>query len=166
MPSTYEPIATTTVSGTSTSSVTFSSITGSYTDLKLVFDGQANTGTPVIALRLNGSSTANYSRTYLGGNGSAAFSGRDTGESAMRTVRLRQSQINCIWDLMNYSNTTTFKTVLGRGTDASTELIQHAFLFRGSSGSSTAAITSITVLLDSDAFSNGSTLTLYGIKAA
>ena len=43
MPITYEPIATTTLT-TTTASVTFSSISGSYTDLILVINGTASAG--------------------------------------------------------------------------------------------------------------------------
>jgi len=164
--STYTPIATTTVSGTSTNSIVFNSFGSGYTDLRLVFDGQSITGTPIIAMRLNGSAGNYYSRTFMGGNGSSAFSSRDSNVSYLATIRLKQSQTNVTWDLMNYSNTTTFKTILSNGADASTETIQQVFLFRGTTGSSTAAITIIEVLVDSSAFLAGSTLTLYGIQAA
>lgn len=165
MPSTYTPIASTTISGSSTSSITFNSFSG-YTDLRMVFDGQSVSGNPVIALRLNGSAGAYYSRTFMGGNGTSAFSSRDSNVSLLATIRLKQSQTNVTWDIMNYSNTTTFKTILSQGSDASTERIQQVFLFRGTTGSSTAAITSLEVLVDSSAFAAGSTLTLYGIQAA
>jgi hypothetical protein len=58
---TYEPIATTTL-GTSESSVTFSSISGSYTDLVLIcaVKNTANNGDEV-AFQLNSDTGSNYS---------------------------------------------------------------------------------------------------------
>jgi hypothetical protein len=167
MAKTYEPIATETVIGTSTNSVSFSSIPGTYTDLRIVFDGQTITGSSnVIAIRFNGSSAAYYSRTFIGGNGSSAFSGRSTDLTEVATCYVKQSQTNVTWDIMNYSNTTTFKTALSKGSDASSEVVQHVFLWRGSNGSSTAAITDVTILLSAGNFAVGSTFTLYGIASA
>jgi len=60
---------------------------------------------------------------------------------------------------MNYSNTTTYKTFLGRGNDPSSFVRQGVGLWRN-----TAAITSFSV--SGVTFSTGVTATLYGIKAA
>jgi hypothetical protein len=166
MAATYEPIATTTL-GSAAPSYTFASIPQGYTDLRIVFDGQTVTGSSnAIAIRFNGSSAAYYSRTFIGGNGSSAFSGRGTNLTEAATCYVPQSQTNVTWDIMNYSNTTTFKTALSKGSDASSEVIQHIFLWRGSTGSSTAAITDVTILLTAGNFAVGSTFTLYGIEAA
>ena len=64
---------------------------------------------------------------------------------------------------MNYSNSTTYKTVISRGGNAATWVTTNVGLWRN-----TAAITSVKVFA-SDASSNmnsGSTFTLYGIAAA
>ena len=66
-----------------------------------------------------------------------------------------------IINYMNYSNTTTYKTVLGRGNDG-TYVIQHVGLWR-----STSEINTIKVFnLSSVNFAAGTVLTLYGIVAA
>jgi hypothetical protein len=57
---TYEPIATTTL-GSAAASVTFSSISGSYTDLVLVVTGIGATVTTFPWIRFNGLSTNIYS---------------------------------------------------------------------------------------------------------
>jgi hypothetical protein len=164
MSSTYEPLATNTL-GTAISSVTFSSISGSYTDLVLVVTGNTNNPTnPVI--RLNGDTGTNYSATFLAGNGSAASSGRDTSVSVMATnnqgYMTSTSNAVIISNLMNYSNTTTYKTVISRGNAAATGTDATVGLWRN-----TAAITSITILTNSaNTFSVGNTFTLYGIKSA
>jgi hypothetical protein len=63
---------------------------------------------------------------------------------------------------MNYSNTTTYKTVLLRSNNASAITVATVGLWR-----STSAINTIKIYADGAAvFSVGSTFTLYGIKAA
>ena len=79
MPATYQPIETQTVSGTSTSTVTFSSIPQTYTDLVLV---SAITQSADVSnyLRFNSDTGTNYSRTRLVGTGSSATSVRGTND--------------------------------------------------------------------------------------
>jgi hypothetical protein len=157
---TYTPIATTTLASTSTS-VTLSSIAGTYTDLVLVTNGNtaANSNT---YLQFNGDTATNYSITRMSSNGSAT-SARTTSASKINLdafgFYVTAFSANKIISIQNYSNTTTNKTVLIRsnstsGTDAVVGLWR-----------STAAITSLTFTSDS-AMQIGSTFTLYGIKAA
>jgi len=63
---TYEPIATTTVSGSSTSTVTFSSISGTYTDLVIIGNLGSQTTNAFPYLQFNGDTGSNYSASmYL-----------------------------------------------------------------------------------------------------
>jgi hypothetical protein len=159
MPSTYTPIATQTL-GTATNSVTFSSISGTYTDLVLVFNGTVSAN-QYVALRLNSDTGSNYSWTRMDGDGSAAYSSRGTSTTFGRLgIGNPTNRTLTISHFMNYSNATTNKTVLSRSnTDFVGALVN---LWRN-----TAAITSITVLTTTaDTFAVGSTFTLYGIKAA
>ena len=164
---TYEPIATTTLSS-ATSTFTFSSVSGSYTDLVLVIAYKAaTTNYPTLRLTFNGSATG-YSGTQLWGTGSASGSNRNTSAafiSIARAVGVPQTIGNTgtvIINLQNYSNTTTSKTVLARvsasdtGTEADVGLWQN-----------TSAITSISIdAPTTNDFAIGSTFTLYGIAAA
>jgi hypothetical protein len=165
MPSTYDPIATTTLS-TATASVTFSTIPGTYTDLVLVarITGVSAATDPWI--RINSDTGTNYSWTWLAGNGGTPQSARSGGSdtklyySAISTIQ--NNVQNVIWNFNNYSNTTTYKTVLWRESDAGTETAATVGLWR-----STSAITAIEISLDSSrTYSSGSMFTLYGIKAA
>jgi hypothetical protein len=61
---------------------------------------------------------------------------------------------------MNYSNTTTYKTIIARGSGASNEVKAQVNLWR-----STSAITSITVYAGGGNFNSGASFTLYGIKS-
>jgi hypothetical protein len=165
MASTYEPIATTTL-GTAASSVTFSSITGTYTDLVLIVNGAIASGAQDIWVQVNGDTASNYSRTNLYGTGSAAGSTRLSAQTkyAMNDAAALDTgyQFNSIMQFMNYSNTTTYKTMLERANNAARGTDAGVHLWR-----STAAITSILVYNSGGTnYVVGSTFTLYGIKAA
>lgn len=164
MPATYEPIATTTASG-SVATYTFSSISGSYTDLILVCN-TGNGGNSDVRIRVNSDSGSNYSRTVLRGNGSAAASVRASNQTyaevdsdGFSSTAIQQT---LIVHFINYSNTTTNKTILSRSNNASYGTDAIVNLWR-----STSAITSIEVFnSNASNWLSGSTFTLYGIKAA
>jgi hypothetical protein len=161
MPKTYEPIATTTVSGTSTSAVTFSSISGTYTDLRLV--AQAQVSDTYCLLRVNGDSGTNYSNTLLNGSGTSATTSR-SGSDAQWFVNTANGSntSNFTIDFFNYSNTTTFKTKIGRTNISYDSVKVDVSLWRN-----TSAITSISFIVPaSNNWIAGSIFTLYGIKAA
>ena len=160
MPSTYTPIATTTL-GSAASSVTFSSISGSYTDLRIVYATTAS-GDAGNYLRFNSDSGSNYSRTNLYGNGSSAGSDRQSNVTGIYGPFTMSSAItsNTI-DIMNYSNSTTYKTCLVRAGAANNSTLATVGLWR-----STSAITSILITCDGANFVSGSTFTLYGVKSA
>jgi hypothetical protein len=161
MPSTYTPIATTTL-GSAVSSYTFSSIPSTYTDLVLVsnFNGGSFSWSTRVG---NGSvdSGANYSITRLYGTGSAAASDRYTGETYFTGNITGNSGTNSIIQINNYSNTTTFKTALNRFNDAGAIVFAIVGLWR-----STVAINTLQIVANSGNLPAGSTFTLYGIKAA
>jgi hypothetical protein len=161
---TYEPISTTTL-GSAQTSVTFSSISGSYTDLVLIANAKANTGGVIGFLyEYNNDTANNYSFTYLNGNGSSASSGRVTsGIPALGDLAGSSSSPGAyIVHINNYSNSTTYKTTLSRGNDAAAVTQALVGLWR-----STSAITQIKLYPNSGIqFASGSTFTLYGITAA
>ncbi len=161
MPATYEPIATTTL-GSAQASVSFTSISGSFTDLRLVMAGTDATAIDPVIITLNGDTGSNYSYTLLYGDGTNAASTRSSNLTHIRAGYLGTVQGNTLVDFLNYSNTTTNKTVLGRGNVSNWGVTAQVALWR-----STAAITSMTIAnLSAYNFNSGSTFTLYGIKAA
>jgi hypothetical protein len=158
---TYEAIATQTL-GSAAASVTFSSIPSTYTDLVLVAAGSMTTGGATgLSLQFNGDTGLNYSKTEVLGDGSTATSSRSSGFGSMNIGLIDSTaQCNSIFQIMNYANTTTYKTALARGNNASGYVRAGVGLW-----SSTAAITSVTVLPPYN-FATGSTFSLYGIKSA
>jgi hypothetical protein len=161
MPSTYEPIATQTL-GSASSSVTFSSIPSTYTDLILVFNGSSASGTPDLCARFNGDSGTNYSRTFLVGDGTSATSGRSSSQASFVPGGVpNATNSTTVFNIMNYANSTTYKTAICRDTLPANYTAATVGLWR-----STAAITSIELFPSANSFITGSTFTLYGIKAA
>jgi hypothetical protein len=168
---TYEPIATTTL-GSATPTITFSSITGTYTDLVVVSTVAFN-NSDSLAFRFNGDSSSStlYSWTMVSGNGSSTSSTRQSnGARGLADYNgfptSTVGEYVSILQIMNYSNSTTFKTAISRGNSAvsghGTDGIMS--LYR-----STSPITSITLGMGTamtQNFAVGSTITLYGIKAA
>jgi hypothetical protein len=165
MPKTYEPIATTTL-GTAANEVIFSSIPSTYTDLVFVAVATPSTSAYMGYGQFNGDTGNNYSETLLYGTGSTASSNRESNRpncyfGNWTTANSTTSPTTYTINIMNYSNTTTNKTVLSRSADAGTETNAVVNLWRN-----TSAITSFRFALNTGNFVAGSTFTLYGIKAA
>lgn len=167
MPSTYTPIATTTLSATATD-VTFSSISGSYTDLILIAQNLMSGSQANLFLQVGNNTldtSTNYSDTFLTGNGSAAGSGRDGSASRIFFTNNSYPQTSTwntsIYHFMNYSNATTFKTVLIRSNNAAIGTDAVIGSWR-----STNAINIIKIYPSNNSFNVGSTFTLYGVKSA
>ena len=164
LPSTLTPISTYTATG-NISNLTLSNIPQTYTDLVLITNVSGNDG--AICIRFNSDSGSNYSSTMVRGNGSAASSGRATngtyiGSTSNLSVTAGSLQ-TAIWNIQNYSNTTTNKTVLFRDGMATHITGATVGLWRN-----TAAITSVSLSPEFgvNVFYTGSTFTLYGVKAA
>jgi hypothetical protein len=167
MATTYIPLYTTTLASTA-SSVTISPIPAGYTDLVLVCNAIAATNASM-TIQFNGDTGSNYSYTVLDGSGTTASSNRQSNVSAIQlaswSIGMGSTTIpsQVMANIQNYSNSTTFKTVLTRSlvVNASNAMGVDAFvgLWRN-----TAAITSLTI--NSNTLAVGSTFSLYGVTAA
>ncbi len=161
MPITYTPIATYTAPSAQ-ANVTFSNISGTYTDLVLIITGTVSSE-GAVRFQCNGDTSTNYSTTLLYGNGTSPLSGRASNQNFGAVGRIGTVVSNSIIHLMNYSNTTTFKTVLSRGNTSNLFVTAQTTLWRATP----AAITSIVLTPENAAnWDTGCTFTLYGIKAA
>ena len=169
---TYVALATQTLSS-AVSSVTFSSIPQGYTDLVIVMNVIANSNANYLWMQYNGDTGSNYSTTIMTGSGSSAISTRFANRTNFNidyyaTPATTPGQR--IVQIMNYSNTTTYKTGLVRAGRAS------GTSYSGTSGtdaivglwrkSPIEAINSILITCDNDTFQAGSTFTIYGIANA
>jgi hypothetical protein len=161
--STYTPIATQTL-GSAASSVTFSSISQGYTDLILVSQTSISSGSANFVLQFNSDTGSNYSSTHLSGTGSVAVSTRFTSATSITITNygyLETTLGSYITQIQNYSNNTTYKTVLARANTTSNGVNACVGLWR-----STAAINSINIFPSTSTFPTGSTFSIYGILAA
>ena len=157
---TYEPIATQTLS-TTAASVTFSSIPSTYTDLVVILQPLTTLGTGALT-QFNNDTSSNYSNTVIYGDGSTAASYRRTSQTAINDINARNADAMAILNIMNYANTTTYKSVIFRSnTIAGSELNATVGLWR-----STSAISTITFSTGGTTYRAGATFTLYGIAAA
>ena len=169
---TYEPIATTTL-GADAATITFSSISSAYTDLRLVIvarTDRATTGNDTVFLRFNSDTGTNYSYTTLSGNGTTAASSNGTSANTMNVgLATRNSNTSGIFalstvDIFSYGGS-TYKTTLCTASadlNGSGDVYRTVGLWR-----STSAITSITLSLASTfKYLTGTTATLYGILKA
>jgi hypothetical protein len=167
MPGTYEKIATQTTSNGNTS-ITFSSISGYYTDLVLIVSVKGNASLN-LGMRFNSDTGTNYSSTYMYSDGTNVGSGRYTTQDFIRLSNYTEiSDTNYdikIININNYSNATTDKTALTIARTAvnptTAGIEQYVGLWRN-----TNAITAIEVYVRNSSYAAGGTLTLYGIKAA
>jgi hypothetical protein len=166
---TYVPIQTITASG-SVSDVAFTSIPSTYTDLYIVCQGRTanSVSEQAVQVYLNNDFTGLGSFTELRGDGSSATSNRTTSTSGIRVGYFAGASAvsgvlgQCNFSIMNYANTTTYKTLIARGGVASSSTTAAVGLFR-----STSAITSVGIAtFGAGNYTAGSTFTLFGISAA
>ena len=164
MAQTYDAIASYTF-GSAASSYTFNSIAASWTDLILVYVGTSSSATSYLSLQFNSDTTSNYSTTHLRGTGSVANSTRYSNQTEMYasvSATVTTTQNNVIAHIMNYANTTTYKTILFRSNNADVSVETTVGLWR----KTPEAINSIKVSSPTVSFASGTTLTLYGVKSA
>ena len=168
---TYVAIAEQTL-GSNAASVTFSSIPSTYTDLVVVMSLLANgtsNNSDGLRFQLNGDTGSNYSATWLTNSSTSPVSSRESSATKGRVGNISQTTNDvgtAIVQFLNYSNTTTYKTVLGRSGNLNSNGDSNVFA-DVSMWRSTAAINQIVFSSSSGAnFPIGTVMSIYGILAA
>jgi len=165
MATTYEKIASTTLGSTSPT-VTLSSIPATYTDLRLVFV-PLGTSTQNMNMTINGDTGSNYSFSSLRGDGGGTiYSSNGTSASNINltlgtSITTTNPNLYEI-DIFSYAGS-TYKTLLNKysaNKDISGNLGVQVALWR-----STSAITEVTFTAATN-FAADTILSIYGIKAA
>lgn len=160
---TYTPIANSVISNTSTATVTFTSFSG-YTDLRLVIFAKSERGS-ADTLKVAVNTSTSISRTGMYGNGSGSgASYRQTAEAGLfvddMPINTSSAYNISTMDFMNYSNSSTYKSVFSRLNNASSTIRSQIYLIPSAS-----PITTITITMNSGSnLGNGSIFSLYGIK--
>jgi hypothetical protein len=154
--STYTPIASQTL-GSAAASVTFSGIPQGYTDLVIVFNG-TSASSHTAGLQFNSDTGSNYSNTYLLGESGATASGRASNTTSSSQFYPNTTIGTAVINIANYSNTTTYKTILTRWSNTDNYALANVGLWR-----STAAINTVLLTGNGTNFQTGSTFSIYGI---
>jgi hypothetical protein len=142
-------------------SVTLSSIPGTYRDLRLVITPKAITSAFTLGWNVNGDAGSNYYEVYALGTGSTTASGTSSANSGFYFNYAQAELTNAsvfTFDFLDYAATDKHKAILVRGSDASSGVEM-----RASRWASTAAITSL--VFAGGTFAAGSTFALYGVGA-
>lgn len=160
---TYIPIATQTL-GSAASSITFSSIPSTYTDLRLVLTGTTNNSSN-LAFQFNGDSGSNYSYTFLSGTGSTVISSSSTNaaRALFESQGASSTTIPTMYtlDVFSYANAANKSCLVTASVDqnGSGAVETAVALWR-----STASITSISIFCNGGGnLLTNSTATLWGI---
>ena len=167
MPITYDNIATTTLGGSATS-INFSSIPSTYTDLRVV--ARISTSASMyLNGRFNGSSVLAYSETTVYGTGSSALSTRHNPYTLWQIEPIildTANQFLFTMDIFSYASTSINKTFLQ--TFSGDKNGSGQAYFSVGRWNDTSAINALSLFFDNvtASFGAGTTVTLYGIKAA
>lgn len=170
MAATYEPIATTTTTSNASGNIhTFSSIPSTYTDLVLVIAADVSSSPGYgTGIRFNGDSGNNYGQNYMTGSGTSATANARSAQNAMYlsyAVGAGGSVPNIyIASIHNYASSNVRKSAVIKA--AVFDTTYPGVEVTVGVWDSTSPITSITYISPTSVIASGSTLTLYGIKAA
>lgn len=162
MAATYEWINGATLSS-ATTYLEITSIPSTYTDLVIVLNMKESAQNGLDIRVGNGSfdTGSNYSHTWIRGDGSNVVSSRSSNITYSEIGYDNSEWGNTIVQINNYANTTTYKTFLSRS-NTNTLMSANVGLWR-----STSAIDRVRFFNGpSNNFAIGSTINIYGIKAA
>jgi len=166
---TYDNLGTVTVSGSSTTTHTFSGISQSYTDLVVVCHFRPSENTSQTYIQFNSdtsTSSTNYSTISLTSNGSSSVAKQHRNiygwyPSPGPGIGTATYLMPWVVHINNYKNTNLNKNAVSRFGNASSfsNILTHSWR-------STAAITSIKLTQESGYWIAGTTFTIYGLKAS
>jgi hypothetical protein len=149
--------------GSTSNSVTFSSIPSIYRDLVIVINGQISSNSSITYI-YNGDTGANYASVDMRGAtfGTASFgaTSRNYNDTAYNNFDAN-TRIGIRAEIYDYAQTNKHKSSLVRSNGTLTDGMVIAMTNRWAN---TAAITSITINTTAGSFAIGSTFALYGIQ--
>ena len=162
----YDSIATVTVGGAGSSSITFSSIPANYTHLQLRIMNLSNSSGNSLNTIFNGDTGSNYPIHALYGNGATvsvygfasqtAATGGIAGTSTYPSVT--------VIDILDYANTSKYKTLRALSGYDSNNTANGYLFYVSAAWLNTSAINSINIT--GMTFAQYSSFALYGIKGA
>ena len=174
IPTSFESIASATGTGSS-NTITFSSIPATYSSLQIRSYHSPTASSPELWLRINGvATTGNYSRHNMTSNGNNATPPTDpftqgVASSTSAYIRLQgytnSSTISnvCIIDIDDYTNTNKYKTLRAVSGTMHNGGGGREMTFTTAAFYSFSAITSISLITETNSFSTSTVVGLYGI---
>jgi len=171
----YESIATVTVGGGGSSSIDFTSISGTYKHLQIRYISRCSRSDigDSIGLQFNGDTGSNYTRHYMDGNNGVIYVGASTSQTLSNSAygAAANTAANCfgagVIDILDYASSNKTKTIrVLAGVEDNTAAAGDITLRSGLWFATPAAITSIKLLATSGTqnFVQYSTFALYGVK--
>jgi hypothetical protein len=162
----YASIATTTVGGGGAATITFSSIPATYQHLQIRIAGSSS-AVNNFRMRFNSDTGSNYAVHQILGTGAAASASGSASQTSINLVYDNKADVSfpavALVDVLDYANTNKNKTVRSlAGSEQNTN--DGLIMFRSGLWMNTAAITSISIFLDSGSYNQYSSFALYGIK--
>ena len=168
----YESIATTTL-GSTTATISFTSIPSTYKHLQVRFILRSNRAAVVadsLNMQFNSDTGSNYVDHYLTGDGATASAGADTSVSNIAMYRIAGDGAGAstfgvgVIDILDYQNTSKYKTsrsLVGIDNNGAGRVSLNSGLWM-----STSAISTVTLFPNSgsSSFVQYSSAALYGIK--
>jgi hypothetical protein len=161
---TYDSIATTTL-GSNTGTITFNSISQSYTDLILIFSGRLASASATSKCRINNDAGTNYFQVNAGGNGVSTAGSIQSSVDGFRLgeviAGLTNTQQTLIMNFNNYSSGSMRKMCNWRVSSITGEVGWYTGIYNSNS-----AITRLDLVEPVRTWATGTTVTLYGILKA
>jgi hypothetical protein len=164
------PIAETLL-GSAASFIEFTSIPATHSHLMLVLAGRGDTGSsPAVFVRFNGDTGSNYDNQALTGQGSTAAASEGLGTSFFQVGNvpgpsdIANAVGHVVAHIPDYAGTVFHKSISARGTyKTATSSGGVVIAERSGHWRSTAAITSVSILLGTGSLLAGTKATLYGL---
>ena len=161
-PSAVTLISTVTLTTTATL-ISFTSIPGTYTHLRLTYQGQVNAGYGNLFLRFNADTGANYDYQTMDGVGATASAGQTFATNYISIGLIGVTVGGGTIDIPNYKATTLNKVAIGLGfMKYGTSSGNMIALNHGGSWRNSSAITQLDFTTDSANFTAGTVVTLFG----
>jgi hypothetical protein len=168
MPTTMYLINTATVTAGGTTSMTFSSIPQTYTDLKIIVSARnAQNNYGGYQVRINGATSNNSLRTVKASGTSVSSSSRsDVIDVCSLPISGDDSNAFSCDEIYipDYTSTARNKSFSADSTREFNDSTNNSLRMSAALQSNTAAVTSVVITLDTDTFLTGSKAYLYGIK--
>jgi len=157
--SAWTPLANITLANSTTTSVTFGSISSAYKDLVIVYEGTSQSQYGNRYFLNNDQSNANYFLVSGWGSGSSVFATNVQSPAIGYDINSTTTRNIVTVEIFDYAQTDKHKTIIGRASNSGAGVAMQVTRW-----ANTAAVTSV-VVSNAAIWNSGTTLSLYGISA-